>query len=228
MEEFIKKTKKVHGDKYDYSKVNYISVHKKITIICTIHGEFSQEPSNHLNGQGCRKCAGNNKKTTEGFIESAKKVHGNKYDYSKVLYTICDEKIIIICPKHGEFTQSATRHLAGSNCPKCNSRVSIISQKWLDMCGVPKDCREITIRCGRKRYIVDGYIEQTNTIYEFNGDFWHGNPEKYDPNEINPIIKKSYRELYKITIDKKKLFEKNGYKVIDIWESDFKENGETQ
>lgn len=55
-EEFIKRAKEVHGDKYDYSKVEYKNNKTPVTIICPIHGEFQQRPSNHLNGNGCKKC----------------------------------------------------------------------------------------------------------------------------------------------------------------------------
>ena len=84
--EFIAKAKAVHGDKYDYSKVNYAKNTTKVTIICKIHGEFEQCPAYHLLGQGCPECGGRRKLTTEEFIEKARKVHGDKYDYSKVNY----------------------------------------------------------------------------------------------------------------------------------------------
>jgi hypothetical protein len=107
-EEFIKKAIKIHGDKYDYSKVNYIDAHTKVCIICPIHGEFWQTPNNHLTKYGCKKCAmdalnSNKPRSTEEFIKIAKKLHGNKYDYSKVEYKNCKTKVCIICPKHGEF-----------------------------------------------------------------------------------------------------------------------------
>ena len=74
-EEFIKKAKKVHGNKYDYSKVNYINNHTNVTIICPEHGEFEQTPKGHLRGQGCPKCNGGVVQTTEEFIKKAKEIH---------------------------------------------------------------------------------------------------------------------------------------------------------
>lgn len=118
-EEFIKKAKLVHGDKYDYSKVNYINNEEKIEIICPVHGSFWQKPANHLNGFGCAKCAGNVKYTTEEFIERARKVHGNKYNYNKVEYINTKTPVIIICSKHGEFQQTPLHHLNGEGCSKC-------------------------------------------------------------------------------------------------------------
>ena len=110
--------KKVHGDKYDYSKVEYVNNRAKICIICPIHGEFWQRPYSHLQGFGCKKCNGNVYDTTT-FVNRAKEVHGDKYDYSKVEYTHSKKEVCIICPKHGEFWQTPTVHLKGGNCPNC-------------------------------------------------------------------------------------------------------------
>jgi predicted nucleic acid-binding Zn-ribbon protein len=120
-EEFIQKAKEVHGDKYDYSKVEYVNSHAKVCIICPEHGEFWQSPNNHLNGKGCPKCINpNHGLTTEEFIQKAREVHGDKYDYSKVEYKGGLTKVCIICPKHGEFWQIAREHLRGQGCPICN------------------------------------------------------------------------------------------------------------
>jgi len=117
--EWIIKARKVHGDKYDYSKVKYINNHTKVFIICKEHGEFEQIPKSHLKGSGCLKCSNKYSPTTEEFIEEAKKVHGDKYDYSKVVYIRALDKIIIICKKHGEFKQRAVGHKRGQECPNC-------------------------------------------------------------------------------------------------------------
>ena len=124
-EEFIKKAKKIHGDKYDYSKVEYKNYGTKVCIICPEHGEFWQTPNNHLYGYGCKKCA--NKKLSDRlkltnieFIERVKRIHGDKYDYSKVEYDNAHKKVCIICPKHGEFWQTPDKHLRGEGCPFCN------------------------------------------------------------------------------------------------------------
>ena len=124
-EEFIEKAKAVHGDKYDYSKVNYVDAITKVCIICPEHGEFWQTPNMHINDKnGCKLCGIKNrsnkrKKTTEQFIEKARKIHGNKYDYSKVNYVNSQEKVGIMCPKHGEFWQNPRKHLSGCGCSKC-------------------------------------------------------------------------------------------------------------
>jgi len=124
LEEFIKKAKEMHGDRYDYSKVEYINAKHKIIIICKIHGEFEQEPHSHLTGCGCKKCGvilrGENRRyTNEEFIQKIKEIHGDTYDYSKVQYTGIYNKIIIICKKHGEIKQNANTHLRGNGCKRC-------------------------------------------------------------------------------------------------------------
>ena len=134
-EKFIEKAKQVHGDKYDYSKVEYINSQTKVCIICPEHGEFWQKPNSHLLGYGCNKCAIEKRsklatKTTDSFIERAKKVHGDKYDYSKVDYKGKGMNVCIICPKHGEFWQTPHNHLSGAGCPKCKNEY--ISKKYSD------------------------------------------------------------------------------------------------
>lgn len=123
-EEFIKRAKEVHGNKYDYSNVEYINSHSKVIIKCKQHGEFSQKAYVHLNGHGCPICASNlivdkNKLTTEEFIKKAKTLYGEKYDYSKVNYVNNSTKVCIICPKHGEFHIRPNDFLGGHSCKKC-------------------------------------------------------------------------------------------------------------
>lgn len=122
--QFIKEAKAIHGDKYDYSKTNYIDSYTKICIVCPEHGEFWQTPHNHLNGSGCNICANDSRSEKRNiglgeFIDRAKRVHGNKYDYSKVEYIDSSTKVCIICPIHGEFWQIPTKHLNGQSCPMC-------------------------------------------------------------------------------------------------------------
>lgn len=132
-EEFINKANLVHNNKYDYSKVVYENNKKKVCIICPEHGEFWQKPLCHLQGQGCPICGRINsnikrKHSNEEFLKLAKKIHGDKYDYSKTVYNGCRKKVWIICHKkdsfgneHGGFLQSPNTHLNGCGCPKCRN-----------------------------------------------------------------------------------------------------------
>ena len=129
IEEFLEKAKEVHGDKYNYSKVEYINNSTKVCIICPIHGEFWQTPNNHLNGKNCPKCSHQSYKyTLNNFIEKSNKIHNNKYDYSKVEYINNSTKVCIICPIHGEFWQMPKHHLQGYGCKKCANDLNKTNQ----------------------------------------------------------------------------------------------------
>ena len=123
-EEFIADAKKFHGDKYDYSKVEYVNNNTKIEVICREHGSFFVLPRIHLSGCECPKCKGVGS-DREYFIEKAKKVHGDKYDYSKVEYKRSNQKVCIICKRcNKEFWQTPNAHLNGSGC-ECYAKESI-------------------------------------------------------------------------------------------------------
>jgi hypothetical protein len=161
---FLNQGRKLHGDKYDYSKVRYVNTLQKVIIICPIHGEFYQSPQSHMKGCGCRKCytsSVTNLYTTESYVALARKTHGDKYDYSKVLYTGVDELVKIVCNTHGEFQQRARNHIQGQGCRKCcfesqRSTTEVFIQKACQVHGNMFDysnsvyvgsAKKITIRC---------------------------------------------------------------------------------
>ena len=126
LEEFVKRAQIKHNNKYDYSKSEYKNSQSNVIIICPIHSDFQQSPSNHLVGRGCLKCG---QKTTaekrcftnDIFIKKSNAVHNNFYDYSKVDYINSGTKVIIGCPTHKDFfEQEANSHLHGAGCPKCS------------------------------------------------------------------------------------------------------------
>lgn len=136
-EEFIEKSKIVHGDKYNYSKVEYINSTHKVCIICPEHGEFWQQPQNHIQGQNCPICGrliANSKtsKSKQDFIDEANKVHKNKYTYDKVNYINTDTKIIITCPKHGDFLETPYLHLKGHGCKKCSNVHQYTTKEFIE------------------------------------------------------------------------------------------------
>ena len=129
-EDFLKKARDVHGDKYDYSNVEYTNTRTKVCVICPEHGEFFVRPNDHLYGKNsCPKCYGNNKCDTFEFIEKAKKVHGEYYDYSKVEYCGAKKDVAIICPIHGKFLQKPNYHLSGCGCKLCGKEKTINGRK---------------------------------------------------------------------------------------------------
>ena len=122
--EFIDKAQSLHGERYDYSKVNYIAAIQDVIIICPEHGEFYQKPANHLSGRGCRKCAGNAPLTFDEFIARANLIHGDIYDYSDVKFSNVEDKITIKCHEHGVWRQRLFSHLKGFGCPKCGRQIT--------------------------------------------------------------------------------------------------------
>lgn len=121
-EEFIKKAKQVHGNKYDYSHVKLTILKNKVKIICPEHGEFEQEANSHLQGRGCPYCSGK-KFHLESYIKKANQVWNNKYDYSKFVWNGISKKVCIICPQHGEFWQLPNNHLKGEcGCLECRGK----------------------------------------------------------------------------------------------------------
>ena len=121
-EEFVERSRAVHGDRYDYGKAVYVDKRTKVEIVCPEHGSFWQLPTNHWKGQGCPVCAGRAREfTTESFVERARKVHGDAYDYSQVEYKTMRTPVTIVCPEHGAFQQTPLAHLSGRGCPQCGA-----------------------------------------------------------------------------------------------------------
>lgn len=121
---FVERSKEIHGDKYDYSKVNWVNTKSKVEIVCPVHGSFLQMPFKHLQGQGCPDCRKNADVTQEMFIERARQMHGDRYDYSCVHYQGMWVPVEIICPVHGSFFQMPAKHVktgksGTQGCPEC-------------------------------------------------------------------------------------------------------------
>lgn len=200
-EEFIEKAKKIHGDKYDYSKVVYKNKNTKVCIICPIHGEFWMKPDKHINAkQGCPKCSKSYKMNTKSFIEKAIKVHGNKYNYGKVEYINSETKVCITCPEHGEFWQTPHNHLNGKGCRKCHEECNVNETLLFNF--LKENYNGEIIRQYKSDWLngqtLDFYIPAKNIGIEYQG-VQHFKPVKYFGG-----IKK-----YKYTVEKdKEKFEK--------------------
>ena len=170
---FLDKAKKIHGDKFDYSKVDYRTAKTKVTISCKEHGDFLVTPNNHLSGNGCPKCLGRGftpEEQLENFIKDGHRIHNNKYDYS--LVNITDSKLTIICPIHGKFKQSKIGHITNkSGCPTCGGIKKGISRR------LPKD--EFVTKANEthnNRYTYDNVVYQgahkkVNVTCPTHGDF---------------------------------------------------------
>ena len=129
-------------------------------------------------------------------------------------------KINIRCLKCDKiFKQSPCVHLGGSGCPKCCCNISNKEIKWLDILNIPEENRQVKIIFDNKKYNLDALVD--NDIYEFYGDYWHGNPAIYKSDEINKNMKKTFGEIYNNTMLRENNLRQLGYNVISMWENDF-------
>lgn len=210
--DFVRLSQAAHGTKYDYSKSQYKLAHEPIIIVCPEHGEFRQAPSNHWLGQGCPKCrnkknAENRTYSTEEFIDLAKKVHGNTYNYTKSKYENSQIPMKILCQNHGEFWQRPNSHLSGQGCPKCGSTESKDEQAIYDFL----ISIGITDIQSRIRNIIppkelDIYSPSHKIAIEYCGLYWHSDAQKSS----------NYH------LDKLKACQEKGIRLITIFESDWK------
>jgi len=183
--EFIIKSEAVHGNSYDYSKVDYIKNSIKVIIICNIHGEFLQAPNEHLKGRGCRLCGIEKTKLgTKNFIEKSNIIHSNVYDYSKVIYEKTDSSVIITCKDHGDFSQKPHHHLLGSGCQRCaSSKGESRIHKILTNLDIKFSCQKTFPGCEYKSKLrFDFYLPDHNLCIEYDGiqhyEGWWKNPKK--------------------------------------------------
>ena len=224
--EVISEFQQIWGDRFDYSQVDYKTTNDRVTIICREHGSFTLMPYQHKAGASCRKCGnitGRPRTSTEDFIAKSKKLFGDRFDYSLTKYIHSHKNVTLICKSHGEFSTKASRHLESGGCPICVRQCSTVEQVWLDSLGIPDDAshRGVNLKLNNQKCLVDGFDPSTNTVYEFHGDFWHGNPLVYQPNDIHPIIGKPFGELHQRTLLKDQLIRESGYQLITIWSSDW-------
>lgn len=178
-EQFIEKACKIHGDKYDYSKVNYINNKTKVCIICPIHGEFWVRPDNHISSKcGCPVCSKNNfvlnnktRKTIETVLSEFNKLFNYKYDYSKFIEYKNNKQIIdIYCHckdtngvEHGYFRSKIIDHLHGHGCPKCYHE----------------------LQAKRQRLSTSEFIDKANIIHNFK---YYYNKTNYIDTDTEVII----------------------------------------
>lgn len=209
-DEFIERAVAIHGGKYDYSKMEYTGTKKKICIICPEHGEFWQKPYAHLSGQGCPKCANNQKIDKEEFIRRAREIHGDKYDYSKVDYKNNYTKVVITCPEHGDFEQLPHSHLQGNGCPKCNEE-PLLEREVLEL--LEKNGilyvrqKKFDGLIYKRKLSFDFYLPEQNTAIECQG-IQHFRPvEQFGGTD-------SFNEQVARDEVKRKFCEENGIKLL--------------
>ena len=221
LNDFIEKANNVHINKYDYSKVMYNGSFNKVIIICDLHGEFEQMPSKHLYGHGCTICNRKSrndkfKNSKEEFIEKAKAIHSDLYDYSKVDYVNYGTKMILICKTHGDFEQTARDHISKiRGCQMCyNKTEGIFYNKLIKYYPTLKNQFRVKW-CKNKRYLpFDFYIEEYKIIIELDG----GQHFKQVRDWKSPEIQRK-NDVYKMNCANS-----NSYSVIRILQEDVQKN----
>ena len=168
-EEFLEIASVLHGHKFDYSKIDYITTQKKVEIVCSIHGSFFQTPSNHMKGQGCPECGKisrslSQRSSAESFVISSQKIHGDRYDYSDVDYVNTMTKVKVICHVHGSFEVRPNSHLNGNGCLACG-RISARENIVLDYSKFIE--RAEKVHKDRYRYMSESYVNYTSKMTMF-------------------------------------------------------------
>lgn len=275
LEDFLAKARSVHGDRYDYSLVEYKQTHQKVAIVCPLHGKFDQSPNSHCNSkQGCPECAKDTRIKTSlkkygvehphqsSIIKEKKKqtmmgrwgvdnpsrssvtqkkkkqtmedrygCHSSQQGILSILPMLNDynwlfNQYIIenktgkqIAEELGVDGTTISRHLLVHEIEiKKHFWGSYKCQLWLQQ----QQCNIVTEwKIPGTKYRADGYCESTNTIYEFHGDYWHGNPSIFEANEMNEVVNKSMGDLYQKTITRENLIRSLGYNLVVMWESEF-------
>jgi hypothetical protein len=233
-EEFINESKIKHLNKYDYSKVVYVSASTHVTIICPDHGEFQQVPNSHLQGMGCFKCgrvvtSEKTRSSKEQFTLKANKIHNNNYTYDNVIYINNHTPVIITCKKHGNFEQTPADHLASGGCIKCSKKSFSKEQiEWLKYIQVSHPSVEYVYNKGEHRvpetrYRLDGYIPKLKQALEFHGCYFHGCRSCYTEGDtINKLTKKTFKQLYNNTVNRKNTIIEKGYMYHELWQCKWK------
>lgn len=227
---FINRAKKIYGNKYDYSKVEYVNTDTKVCVIChekdefgEEHGEFYVTPHAHIGKMrsGCPKCSGKFRKDTNYFIRQAKRIHGDRFSYVKTNYVKALEDVIITCPIHGDFQLTPNEHLNGRGCPLCKeSHLEKEIRVFLDENNIKyiPQARFDWLRTNDtyKKMSLDYLIKDKNIAIECQG-IQHFNSERFWP-----TVKGKEQEFLRIQERdklKKKLCDEHGIKIL--YYSDF-------
>ena len=173
----IQQFRRTHGDRYEYSLVEYVNMDAKVTIVCKKHGPFQQRPVSHIKGHGCWKCRNEKmsilqRSSLEQILERFHAAHGDRYCYSEVHAVKNNrQKVRLICPLHGVFLQSVTKHASGEGCPSCHaSRGENRVAQTLDWMDLEYEREKRFPSCRDKRSLpFDFYVPSQETLIEYDG-----------------------------------------------------------
>lgn len=224
--EILGRFKKIHGDKYGYTKFKYNSMYGKSYITCLKHGDFEQTTLNHLAGKGCSKCAVNSKKEKNEIIKKLNSLHNNKYNYSLSEFKRTRDMISIICPKHNKFEQTLNNHLSGHGCPFCDeSKGERIIEKYLIENNIIYERQKTFEYCKDKNKLpFDFYLIDYNICVEFDGrhhsesiNYW-GGIEKLEYTINHDKMKNKYCEDNNIKLIRIK-FDLKEENIVEIFKN---------
>lgn len=198
----------------------YKNNHSKLEVLCEKNHYFKASFQKIIQNKWCPYCVGKYK-----TIEDVKKIIELEEGYFLIskIYKNAVTKLEFLCKKNHYFKSSFNNFQQGKRCPECSNFISKSETAWLNYLHVSKEYRQSIIYVNSKKFKSDAYNPITNTIYEFYGDYWHGNPNnmKYSSEKIHPLSKKTYSELYQKTLEKERILKEAGYNIISIWESDW-------
>ncbi len=229
--EFITRSNDIHNNKYQYPTLTSVRMVDMVDIVCPTHGPFVQRVGTHLSGRGCLKCSIKSRQSsTQSFIDKAKALHGDKYDYSKVEYINAHTKVQIICPIHGPFMSDPVLHYKRTGCPQCSSTYSVGNRKIqniLNLNNIPY-FEEYRFDDCRNKYPLpfDFYLHTKNILIEFDGKH-HFEPiykskndtaeiitQRFAQTQINDTIKTQYAVKHNITLIRIPYFESHNINNI--------------
>lgn len=214
-EEFVNRSRLIHGDKFDYSRVEYKGNKVKVCLICPVHGEFWITPNHHLRGVGCGKCgkavfSSSRITSREDYIVQCRKAHGDTYAYDLVEYKTTKHKVNIVCREHGVFSQMAESHKNGHGCPKCSCAGT--SKGQMDLILFLSKSTEVIeefVLPGSKMRL-DAFLPAMNIGVEYHGLRWHSTAIcKHNPTK---------------DFEKHLLAESLGIRIIHIYEDEWRYN----
>ena len=211
----IERFRQIHGDKYDYSKVDYdySKREKPLVIVCPIHGEFRQPFKTHLKGKGCQRCALEQTRETkkQKLISQFKDVHGDRYDYSKVVYVNTKTSIEIICPKHGSFFQKPLAHKRGQTCGYCSKRIRFtkeeIIQKSKEVHGDRYDYSKVDYQGSKQKIVI---------ICKTHGEFLQSPSNHYRGGNCPECMRLKPRNFKVIDLDELRKLRESGLSVAKL------------
>ena len=213
-EVLLERLVKAHGDRYEYGIL--CGTNERITFGCkSCEQNVTMLMYNHLKGTGCTKCYKRRKVNTENFIARSKARHGDKYDYSRCVYTGNMEKVTIGCNKCGIwFEQTANNHVnIGNGCQECALKM-MISQKetaWLDSLEIDPSCRNVEVQVDNKTYNVDALVG--TVIYEYYGSYFHGDPRITKPDQLIGSDRRPASACFSYTLARHEALERKGYEI---------------